>query len=69
MENLTDSEIRNATDGLQKSYHKDLESYLYEELVQFNYLLNEKCWGINEAKRDLGVSVFKKGLGVCVFKH
>ena len=29
LENLTDSEIKNAADSLQKAYPEDLESYLY----------------------------------------
>ena len=40
LENLIDSGIKNAADGLQKAYPEN--SYLYEELVQFNCLLNEK---------------------------
>ena len=60
LENLTDSEIKNAADGLQKAYPEDLESYPYKELVQFSYLLNKKCSGINVAERYLDVSVFKK---------
>ena len=55
LENLTDSEMKNAAAGLQKAYPEYLESYLYEELVQFSYLLNEKCSGINIAERDIWV--------------
>ena len=44
LENLIDSGIKNAADGPQKDYP---ESYLYEELVKFNYLLNKKRSGIN----------------------
>ena len=42
------SEIKNAADGLQKACSE--ESYLYERLVQFSCLLNEKCSGINVAE-------------------
>ena len=50
LRNLTNSEIKNAADDLRKAYSEDLESYIYDELVQFSYLLNEKCSGINESK-------------------
>ena len=55
LENLTDSEIKNVADSLQKAYPEDLESCLYVELVQFSYLLNEESSGINVADRDLDV--------------
>ena len=45
LEKVSDSEIKNAADGLQIGYFEDLESYLYEELVQVS--LNENCSGIN----------------------
>ena len=50
LRNLTNSEIKNAADDLRKAYSEDLESYIYDELVQFSYLLNEKCSGIKESK-------------------
>ena len=37
--NLSDSEIKNEN----KSYPEDLESYLYEKLLQFSCFLKEKC--------------------------
>ena len=67
MENLTDPEIKNAADCLQKGYLEDLESYLYEELVQFSYLLNEKCSGINVAERDTWMYQFAKKDWASVF--
>ena len=69
MENLTASEIKNAVDDLQKAYPRDLESNPYEELVQFSYLLNEKCSVINVAERYLDELVCKKGLGFFVSKY
>ena len=53
LEKQTNSEIKNATDGLQKAYPEDLESYIYEELFQFSCLLNEKCSEINVAAGEI----------------
>ena len=57
MANVTNSEIKNAADGL------------CEALVQFSCLLNEKCSGINVAERYLDVHVCRKGLGICVSNY
>ena len=67
LENLTDSEIKNAADSLQKAYPEDLESYLYEELLQFSYFLNEKRSGINVAEREICIYQFVKKDWASVF--
>ena len=69
MENLTKFKIKNAADSLQRAYPKDLESYPYDELVQFSYLLNENCLGINVAERDIWMYQFLKKDWASVFPN
>ena len=42
---------------------------LYEELVQFSYLLNEKCSWINVGERDIWMDEFLKKDWVPVFQN
>ena len=66
LEYLTDSEITNVADSLQRPYQADLESYIYEELVQFKSGSN-LCSGINVAEKDIWRYQFIKNDWVSVF--
>ena len=66
LEYLTDSEIKNVAESLQRPYQADLESYLYEELVQFESGSN-LCSGINVAEKDIWRYQFIKNDWVSVF--
>ena len=66
LENLNDCEIKNAADGLQKAYPKDLVSYLYEELVQLfakRKVFRDKC-----SKERFGSISLKKRTGRLCFQ-
>ena len=53
---------------MQLIFSKNI-SYIYEELVQFSYLLNEKCSGVNVAERDIWMYQFLKKDWASVFPN